>query len=213
MVQKELHELKMARFKELAIVAIICLAVSAVVLLLYIKHAEIKEEQDATLQELLASSQNKHQPIDIYAAEKLPFNEYMLYEHMRNMKIQNIEIVFAQAQLETGYFKCEIFTLNNNIFGMKKSYERPSMFEKKKAKKVRHLKKFAYYINWKNSVIDYALWQSAYARNLSFQEYIDKLNAVYDCTYGKHYGQKLLSIVNRNKLKLKTYAAIFEKNR
>jgi hypothetical protein len=51
----------------------------------------------------------------------------------------------------------------------------------------------AVYLNWKMSVIDYALFQEAYMRNLSEDEYFAKLGKIY--AQDKNYERDLRVLV------------------
>jgi uncharacterized FlgJ-related protein len=62
------------------------------------------------------------------------------------------DIIVAQAILETGWFKSKNCIKNNNLFGMRKSYIRPSTSDTT-------IDGYAHYSNWKLSVIDYYILQ------------------------------------------------------
>lgn len=85
------------------------------------------------------------------------------------------EIVMAQARLETGHFKSFIFRENNNLFGMRYPRKRPSANIGKKHG-------YSLYKDWKQSVLDYSLYQSTYLSHIKTQEeYLSYLK--------KHYAQ------------------------
>lgn len=81
------------------------------------------------------------------------FSENALLAYMRKLKIKYPETVLAQARLETGNFKSDIFKENHNLFGMKLAESRPTSA-------VGVNRGHAKYKNWKDSVVDYALLQS-----------------------------------------------------
>lgn len=83
-------------------------------------------------------------------------------------KIQNKYIVLAQAKLESGDFTSSIFLESNNIVNMKVPGQRPTL-----ARKSNH--PYAEYSSIEHSVIDYALWQCSFARNLNEEEYYKRL--------------------------------------
>ena len=111
--------------------------------------------------------------------EKIPtidFNKKCNLENIKKEisynKIKHGDIVLAQIMLETGNLTSPIFKENNNLFGMKEARTRPST-------SIGVNKNHAYYDSWQQSIIDYALWQSAFARNMSDNQYIDYLQKSY----------------------------------
>ena len=81
------------------------------------------------------------------------FSEEALLSFMKELKIKYPETVLAQARLETGNFTSDIFKENHNLFGMKVAGKRPTSA-------VGVNRNHAQYRNWKDSVVDYALFQS-----------------------------------------------------
>jgi uncharacterized FlgJ-related protein len=92
----------------------------------------------------------------LFTKEKL-----ILYVNSLNLKFPHI--ILAQAQLESGNFTSHIFKSNNNFFGMKQARSRPTTC-------IRLQHGHAYYNNWKDCVIDYALYQAAYLKNIKTEE-------------------------------------------
>lgn len=83
------------------------------------------------------------------------------------------DIVFAQAMLETGHFKSRIFVEANNLFGMKLARSRPTTA-------IGEYSGHAMYEDWVSSVMDYALYQSAYLRKLKTRDqYYEYLSQNY----------------------------------
>jgi hypothetical protein len=118
------------------------------------------------------------------------FSEARLYNTLRELRVQHPDIVLAQAKLETGNFKSVIFRNNNNLFGMKVCTSRPTT---NTGMELNHAK----YKSWRDSVLDYAMWQASYGRNLSRNEYLQLLESIYaeDGAY-VHKLQKHLVRVN-----------------
>jgi hypothetical protein len=81
------------------------------------------------------------------------FSEKALVTLMRELKIKYPDVVLSQARLETGNFTSAIFKENHNLFGMKMAELRPTS-----ANGIN--RGHASYSNWKESVVDYALFQS-----------------------------------------------------
>lgn len=107
---------------------------------------------------------------DTFSVEKLE-------NYIEELNLQYPEIVMAQAIIETGNFKSTIFRENNNLFGMKVAKIRPTT---NGGEQYEH----AYYTTWRESVLDYALYQSRYLCGLSKEEYLQYLsNYAEDSTY------------------------------
>ena len=123
--------------------------------------------------------------------EKQSFNDSVFIEYLRAINIKFPEIVYAQAVLETGNFKSKIFNTNNNLFGMKEATKRPTLA---KGTELEH----AYYDTWKESVIDYALYQARYLSSIrSEAQYFEYLEANY--AEDPEYINKIKNITNRLK--------------
>lgn len=81
------------------------------------------------------------------------FSAEALLAYMKKLKIKYPETVLSQAILETGNFTSDIFKENHNLFGMKVAGSRPTSA-------IGTHRNHAQYRNWKESVMDYALFQS-----------------------------------------------------
>lgn len=118
---------------------------------------------------------------------KKDFSEEALIIYLKKINIKFPEIVLAQARLESGNFKSKLFLTHNNMFGMKKSYSRPSSSLKDSLG-------YAYFDNWKLSVLDYALYQSYFLRNYnSREEYLERIGRTY--AEDEEYIQKIKRII------------------
>lgn len=99
--------------------------------------------------------------------------------YLKDLQIQFPHIVYAQACLETGHFSSQIFKSNNNLFGMREARGRVST---NKGAENGH----AVYQHWRESVLDYALFQCCYLKNIhseaEYYEYLSK-NYAEDSTY------------------------------
>ena len=100
--------------------------------------------------EIVNASQPKVVKVENIGEE---FSEKALIALMKELKIKYPEVALAQARLETGNFTSAIFKENHNLFGMKMAETRPSSATGIK-------RGHAAYTNWKESVVDYALYQS-----------------------------------------------------
>ena len=97
--------------------------------------------------------------------------ELNVWETIQQLNIQHPDIVYCQYQLESGSGTSQLSISNNNLFGMRCPKLRPTTSV--------CINGWAAYPSWRESVIDYALWQSCYARNLTTEEYYSKLGRVY----------------------------------
>lgn len=98
------------------------------------------------------------------------FSKENMMRLMYNLKIAHPDIVMAQAIIESGNFKSNIFKENNNLFGMK-------MPEYRKTTAIGINRGHAVYRNWRESVIDYALWQGKRARYSTTNQYLRRLRS------------------------------------
>lgn len=106
------------------------------------------------------------------------FSEKALIALMLELNIKYPEIALSQARLETGNFTSAIFKENHNLFGMKMAEKRPSSA-------IGINRGHAAYSNWKESVVDYALFQSfiiAKIQNVSRESYRKHIQKYYSET-------------------------------
>lgn len=119
----------------------------------------------------VAALSNEERSIIIEKIDPFKVNEFR--DYINQLKIKFPDIVYAQARLETNGFKSKIFRENNNLFGMKASTRRSST---NKGEQHGH----AYYDSWRESVLDFALWQCRYLSNINTREqYFEYLRANY----------------------------------
>lgn len=115
-------------------------------------------------------------------------------QFIKSMNISHADIVYAQAVLETGDFKSDLFSTNHNMFGMKEPLVRNTVALGTK-------NGYAYYKNWQHSIIDYALYQATYYgttktrwETLNRQSYLERLAKTY--ASDPNYIRKLNRIIN-----------------
>ena len=123
------------------------------------------------------------------------FSEEALVKEINKLNFKFPHIVLAQAILETGYYESKIFKENNNLFGMKEARIRLNLA---KGTQYNH----AYYNNWIESVMDYALWYSTFAYKCKTEKQLYRL---LDKQYAEApaYVSSLQHVVNVNNLKEK----------
>ena len=125
-------------------------------------------------------------------ADSYNFSQEALVKEIKRLNIRFPHIVLAQAILETGYYESRIYQENNNLFGMKQARARSTTAV---GTQLGH----AYYDHWKESVMDYALYQNAYVNKIrnegKYLKYLDKNYAE-----AKNYDEKLKTIIERERL-------------
>lgn len=107
------------------------------------------------------------------AIEQMAFED-SVFAYIVELNIKHPNVVLKQAKIESGNFKSKVYLENNNMFGFKRAFKRANT-------QVDTNRGYAVYTSWKECVIDYALYQTYSAKNLSREEYIIFL--------GKHYAE------------------------
>ena len=121
------------------------------------------------------------------------FSKEALAEELKRLNVKYPHIVMAQAMIESGHFQSNIFRSNHNLFGMKEARQRVTTA---RGTNLNH----AYYENWKESVIDYAMFQAAYLKDLKTEAaYLLYLDANY--AEAQRYDSAVKKMVEREKLK------------
>lgn len=119
------------------------------------------------------------------------FSPQKLKAYILELNVKFPHIVYAQARLESGNFKSEIFKTNHNLFGMKVATRRPTT---NKGEENGH----AYYDNWKESVVDYAFYQAQYLSDVKTEaDYLQYLHASY--AEAPNYVEQLVKIILEEK--------------
>lgn len=135
---------------------------------------------------------NMRQPQDSVVLVVNEFNQEELIQLLKDLNVKYPHIVLAQSILETGHYNSKVFKENHNLFGMKEARVR---IHTAKGTKNGH----AYYNDWKESVYDYAFYQSTYYSDVkSEKQYYRKLDRSY--AEAKNYVSTLKEIVERENL-------------
>jgi flagellum-specific peptidoglycan hydrolase FlgJ len=121
------------------------------------------------------------------------FTEEKVKIYLKELNIKYPEVALAQMKLESANGSSKVFKENNNLFGMKLPKFRPTTALGEK-------NNHSYYSHWRQSVVDYAIWQS-FVMNpenvASEKNWVEYLNRMY--AEDGSYGEKILLI--RNKIK------------
>lgn len=110
-------------------------------------------------------------PVLIHLEEEIATPEKVKQELIK-LNIQNVDVVYAQILIESGNFTSNIWKNNNNCSGMKLARTRPTTAI---GEDFGHAK----YKNFRDGLIDIALWQSCYAKNLSQEQYLKVIGEIY----------------------------------
>ena len=105
--------------------------------------------------------------------------------YLKASGIKYSEIALKQAILESGNFQSPLCVNHNNIFGMKMPHQRPTLAIGQTEKG------FAIYRCWRESVLDYRMWQDYHFKRHKITDYYAFLDRVY-CS--NSYSQKLKTI-------------------
>ena len=108
------------------------------------------------------------------------FTVSKLKKQLEDLNVKFIDIAIAQFYKETGYRKdtcSELLDKANNLFGLKNAIVRPTS-----SSGIYRIgkQKYAYYCTWRQSALDYALYQSHYInKNTTRKDWIRFINNNY----------------------------------
>lgn len=123
------------------------------------------------------------------------FSKEKLKAHILQLNMKFPRIVYAQACLESGNFKSDLFRTNNNLFGLKTATKRPTTHKGEEHG-------YAYYDTWRASVEDYAFYSATYLNDLKTEsEYLAYLKQNY--AEDTLYVEKLRAILDTLKIEKK----------
>lgn len=95
-----------------------------------------------------------------------------IHQEIINLELLYPEIVYQQVLHESNNLTSSLFISNNNLFGMKVSGNRATTSNK-------IIKGFKWYKNWRESLLDYALYQMAFCRVSTKEAYYNLLQKSY----------------------------------
>jgi flagellum-specific peptidoglycan hydrolase FlgJ len=125
--------------------------------------------------------------------EKDKFSKERFISELKNKKVKFPYIVMAQAIMESGLGKSNLFKENHNLFGMRLARSRMTTAAESK-------NNFAYYNKWQDCVLDMAYFQASYLNGINTEEkYLLYLGANY--AESPTYITKLKSVINNQNLK------------
>ena len=130
-------------------------------------------------------------PVVVYRDKPDMFTEDKLIRYLKALNIKYPEVVFAQAVIESGNFTSKKFKKDNNLFGMKKARSRATLALDSEGN-------YARFNTWRESVIDYALYQSMFVRKIKSRDaYISHLADSYATS--PNYSKHLIKVINEVK--------------
>ncbi len=111
--------------------------------------------------------------IQINTQTRNQFSESSMINLAKSLGVKYIDIMVAQARIETGWYTSKIFIHNNNLFGMK-------LPERRLTTAIGSDRGHAQYISWQQSVADYKIWQSkVLIKNNSRRKYLSYIGRNY----------------------------------
>ncbi len=115
-------------------------------------------------------------------------------EILKKYKFIYPEVVMAQAYIETGLGSAGVGRTNKNLFGMRYPTTRVTLA-------IGEEYGFAVFDNYKESVLDYKLWQTTVFgvnNNISLDEYYQTLDMIY--SENKNYSLKVKQVIKSNNI-------------
>jgi len=184
------NKLKFIKVKSTKILKVI---LSVMILFLVSFTAIYQHALSNAIETKIVNMPTEEKVIIINSIEADLFNKDALVEELIRLNVRYPHIVLAQSMIESGHFESNIFRANHNLFGMKQARQRATTAL---GTNLNH----AFYHNWRESVMDYALFQSAYLRDLktekSYLLYLDKNYAM-----APNYDKAVVTMVEKYNLK------------
>lgn len=157
---------------------------SVVIIIMFFKTLDIDRKVNK-IDDIVVIKDTVYLPIKYDVVE---FSPEEFYASINESGIKFPKVVMAQAILESGNFKSELFKQNSNPFGMMRPRQRPTTSIDKE--------QYAKYEHWKHSILDYWIWQHSYAKTIkNEEEYLNLLQSIY--AEDKNYTKKLKRIMRR----------------
>lgn len=132
-------------------------------------HKEVQAKKDkhiSLLKQRIVNERNEKELLEKRLGSK--FSEERLIALLKEAKVKFPHIVLAQARIETGNYKSNLFLKNKNLFGMCRPTWRSTTSLSKTGP--------AKFLRWEDSVYDYAIWQTQFVSRVKTDvEYIARL--------------------------------------
>ena len=139
-----------------------------------------REEKQVTIYKFINNdySEKKNDSLDKSSLKKF----------IEDANLRFPEVVYAQCLIESGNLKSNLSKSNNNLLGMKHPGQRATASKG-------DVNGYAHFDNWRMCILDYAIWQTKFARNCSTrEEYLDLLSRVY--ASDKNYIRKIMVLID-----------------
>lgn len=185
-----IKELKLKLFNSLLLIIFISIGLSVLLSVSYFKDKSFKEKTVLTPKVKKPFVDNVKKVS--LKKDTISFKQH-LFLYMDSIHLKYPKVVLAQAILESNHFRSNVFLKYNNLFGMKIPSKRPSLRIHAKS----YTTTYSSYKSWKESVIDYALYQSTFIFNIkSEEEYLNYISKNYtNAKHNKAYKNKLQKIM------------------
>lgn len=113
-------------------------------------------------------------------ADKKQFKPEQVYKYLVSINAPFPHILYAQALLESGGFKSNLFRTNNNCYGMRQPGKRATT-------SIGEQYRYASYNSWKECVMDRVLYNCLYLSDIKtesqYYEYLSKAGYAEDPNY------------------------------
>lgn len=152
----------------------------AIVVIVTIIFVINNDNRNQTL-EVIEQIENAQTNIDSDIAQSV-------YDFIFQLRLEHPEIIMAQCIEESGNFTSDLFKNANNCLGMKVPGQRITLA-------VATYKGHAKFKSWHDCILDYAIWQSCYARGLGKDDYYAFLDKLYAEADG--YSNRLKKIIKQ----------------
>lgn len=156
----------------------ILILIGSVIIGVSVGSAVEKLKQKSNTETLVTMEVDTIKGREIYLND-VPFDTIAFKNYLTEVNIKFPEVVYAQAVIESGNFKSDLFVKHNNPFGMKIAKQRPTL-------NTGGHPIYSSYYSWQHSVLDYAYFQSRFMKPYDTEEkYLIRLGEIYaeDTTY------------------------------
>ena len=148
----------------LVLLSFMCISIATLFSAVYDLHESLKELKNTKV--VLSSDILDNQNLDI-PKDSILIKDILL-EVLRANEVHNAEIVYAQAILETGWFKSNLCVTHNNLFGLYDSKN----------------KQYYKFDSWEQSVVAYRKWiQYKHKPNENYYAFLTRIGYAEDPNY------------------------------
>ena len=136
--------------------------IAAYVILIGAVYAQMQDNKEDDMPKWIGYNEVKK--VDISLKDGV-FTKEALKAELDSLDIKHSDIVYAQAKLETGNFKSNLFLKNNNLFGF------------------RNKNKWLKFDSWQDCCKYYKKWQEKHYKGGDYYKFLINVNYAEDSTY------------------------------